>query len=33
MSSRASGLLSEMRQRRAERKKPKRFVCTEGGFA
>ena len=27
MSSRASGLLSEMRQRRAERKKPKRFVA------
>ena len=27
MSSRASGMLSEMRQRRAERKKPKRFVA------
>ena len=27
MSSRASGILSEMRQRRAERKKPKRFVA------
>ena len=27
MSSRTSGMLSEMRQRRAERKKPKRFVA------
>ena len=27
MSSRASGMLSEMRQRRVERKKPKRFVA------